>query len=255
MWMWSLTKGYLLTELLIADCPTHDHIRGVFNSQNSYTQREQSDFWNYLYCRSNQFVVNMIVRIMSIDRFFTCDPERFQKNYIEYAFICIFCLKLYNVKHLSWSTCMLCRLSWTEWARKSYHWAAQWRCRAQPSGGITPRATLNSALIRSHLPMGEEFQDYFVTFRIKKCIYLHSHLSTWLHQRSAELTLIVGCLCSIMIFYSQQKQEGMYGKRKKPSAELSKRLSWIQTLSTTVTAVACYFMVNEQWSNLAVWGN
>ena len=55
------------------------------------------------------------------------------------------------------------------------------------------------ALIFDSLPTGGELRDYFLTFWIKKWIYPHSCLSTWLQQWSAEVTSIVTCLSTLML--------------------------------------------------------
>ena len=42
-------------------------------------------------------------------------------------------------------------------------------------------------------------QRWFGTFEIKKWIYVHSGLTTWLQEWSAEYTSIAECLCSVML--------------------------------------------------------
>lgn len=40
--------------------------------------------------------------------------------------------------------------------------------------------------------MGGELRDDFLAFGIQKCLYLHFRLSTWLQQRSLEVTSVSG---------------------------------------------------------------
>lgn len=118
-------------------------------------------------------------------------------------------------------------------------------CRAKSHGGIN---TLSQLFLRSEpeLFASESREITFQTFDIKKWIYLHSYLLTWLQQRSGEVTSFVGHLCTVM-FTAKQKLEGKYtllwmsekkGKddRELLSAEFNQRLSLIHIYAVCVIA-------------------
>ena len=59
--------------------------------------------------------------------------------------------------------------------------------------------TSDSVLIRRRALTGWEDRDDVLTPGIKAWIHSHSFLSTWLQQWSADVTSMVGCLCSVML--------------------------------------------------------
>lgn len=74
---------------------------------------------------------------------------------------------------------------------------------------------------------------YFLTFGIKKWIYLHSRLSAWLQQRSTELTSIVGGVYTVIttVMFTADGQWAKLqrrGEKKRENWSLWWVLNWVR---------------------------
>ena len=125
-------------------------------------------------------------------------------------------------------------------------------CRVIPSDGINTRKLIpwDFAPIWSLLPTG---RDSFHNSGIKRWIYLHSCLSTWLQRWSMEMTSTVGCL-RLLLLTARWSWSGnvlclmsVTLERREPGSLVSAELSFWPAFKHV--DIACQITANVQKSD------
>ena len=117
------------------------------------------------------------------------------------------------------------------------------RGRAGTSGGINTRSHIRSCSDLEAVHRQEESSE--ITFRIKKWIYLPSHLSTWLQRWSAELNF----RCRVFMFHNFWLLTGERAEfSDRPESQTVKHIFWVSlsdSLQLMYVEVIWFFVANK----------